>query len=72
MKGTRLNKRIRRAIATGAIAVAVGPMLAACSGGDDEGGSGDLTQVKLQLQWLPQAQFAGYYAAVEQLSLIHI
>ncbi|WP_246159599.1 ABC transporter substrate-binding protein [Nocardioides antri] len=52
-------------IATGAIAVAVGPMLAACSGGDD-GGDGDLTEVKLQLQWLPQAQFAGYYAAVEQ------
>ncbi len=30
------------------------------------GGSGDLTEVKLQLQWLPQAQFAGYYAAVDQ------
>lgn len=25
-----------------------------------------LTSVKLQLQWLPQGQFAGYYAALEQ------
>jgi len=70
MKGTRLNKRIRRVIATGAVAFAIGPMLAACSGDDDGGssggGDGDLTQVKLQLQWLPQAQFAGYFAAVEQ------
>src|SRR4029453_13920409 len=24
------------------------------------------TEVKLQLQWVAQAQFAGYYAAVEQ------
>lgn len=27
---------------------------------------GDLTPVTLQLQWVTQAQFAGYYAAVEQ------
>ncbi|HWC09290.1 MAG TPA: ABC transporter substrate-binding protein, partial [Solirubrobacterales bacterium] len=41
--------------------------LAACGGSDSEGdGDGALTQVKLQLQWLPQAQFAGYYAAVDQ------
>lgn len=26
--------------------------------------AGDLTEVKLQLQWVSQAQFAGYYAAV--------
>jgi NitT/TauT family transport system substrate-binding protein len=44
----------------------------------EEGGSGDaklcdaskapaeLTPVKLQLQWFTQAQFAGYYAAVDQ------
>lgn len=29
-------------------------------------GSSELTPVKLQLQWLTQAQFAGYYAAVAQ------
>ncbi|MEM7337247.1 MAG: ABC transporter substrate-binding protein [Actinomycetota bacterium] len=34
--------------------------------GDDASGdeaSGDLTPVKLQLQWVPQSQFAGYFAA---------
>lgn len=52
--------------------------LAGCSGGDSDssagsGGSeessstaGDLTPVKLQLQWLTQAQFSGYYAALDQ------
>lgn len=37
-----------------------------CGGDDDGGDSSDLTPVKLQLQWVTQAQFAGYYAAVEQ------
>ena len=52
-------------------------VLAACGGSDDEGGSdttaagggdaaGELTPVKLQLQWFTQAQFAGYLAAVEK------
>lgn len=46
--------------------------LAGCSGGDAEesatesGGSAGLTPVKLQLQWLTQAQFSGYYAALDQ------
>jgi NitT/TauT family transport system substrate-binding protein len=35
------------------------------SGGSDGGGS-DLTPVTLQLQWVAQAQFAGYYAALDQ------
>jgi len=30
------------------------------------GGGGELTPVRLQLQWFTQAQFAGYYAAVDQ------
>ena len=30
------------------------------------GASGALTPIKLQLQWLPQAQFAGYYIAQEK------
>lgn len=38
--------------------------------GDDGGGaqevSAELTPVTLQLQWLTQAQFAGYYAALDQ------
>lgn len=61
----------RRGLAAGAFAVSAALLLAACSaGGDDSGGGGDaggdeLTPVKLQLQWLPQGQFAGYFAAVE-------
>ncbi len=63
----------RRGLATGAFALSAALLLAACSGGggtaptsDDDEGGGELTQVKLQLQWLPQAQFAGYFAAVDQ------
>ena len=54
-------------------------MVAAACGGDDEGTGGsdttagggseepmELTPVKLQLQWFAQAQFAGYYAALDQ------
>ena len=62
----------RRARATGALALAAALLLAGCAGAgdppvetddnDDEG----LTEVKLQLQWLPQAQFAGYFAAIDQ------
>jgi len=48
----------RRLVAVGAaiMLVAVG-----CSSGPAA-----LTPVKLQLQWFPQAQFAGYFAAVDQ------
>ena len=52
-------------------------VLAGCSGGSEpeapqpSGSAGssapaELTPVKLQLQWVAQAQFAGYYAAVDQ------
>ncbi|MDQ1136426.1 NitT/TauT family transport system substrate-binding protein [Microbacterium sp. SORGH_AS 1204] len=45
--------------------------LSACSGGGSDTAASDedftpLTSVKLQLQWLPQAQFAGYYVALDQ------
>jgi NitT/TauT family transport system substrate-binding protein len=40
---------------------------AATDGGDGgDGGGGEAASVQLQLQWAPQAQFAGYFAAVEQ------
>ncbi len=40
---------------------------AACGGaGDGDGAPEELTPIKLQLQWFAQAQFAGYYAAVDQ------
>jgi NitT/TauT family transport system substrate-binding protein len=57
---------------TAASLAAVGALvLAACSGGSSGSGSdstaeGELTPVTLQLQWLPQGQFAGYFAAVDQ------
>ncbi|MFE1644746.1 ABC transporter substrate-binding protein [Microbacterium sp. P01] len=63
----------RRMLAAGAIALTGALALAGCSGGTDDGGSSadagggaDLTPVKLQLQWLPQGQFAGYFAAADQ------
>jgi NitT/TauT family transport system substrate-binding protein len=41
-----------------------------CGGGDDDDGeatpSEDLTPITLQSKWVVQAQFAGYYAAVDQ------
>ena len=77
--------RLNRRTAWGAVGVAAALLLAGCSS-DDGGGSdepaasdsagGDLTPVKLQLQWFTQAQFAGYYAAaphaVRLVSLIVI
>jgi NitT/TauT family transport system substrate-binding protein len=43
---------------------------AGCGGSDDDGGeatpSEDLTPITLQSKWVVQAQFAGYYAAVDQ------
>ncbi|MDK1361739.1 ABC transporter substrate-binding protein [Arthrobacter sp. zg-Y1219] len=60
------GKRIRTAAAAGTAAVLV---LAGCASGSgaEEGESAEgLTPVKLQLQWFSQAQFAGYYAALDQ------
>lgn len=63
---SKLKRWTQIGIAGAAIAA-----LAACSGGGggsgDSGGDGggELTPVSLQLQWLPQGQFAGYFAAQE-------
>lgn len=58
---------LRRRLAVGATIALAATTLAACGSDDEGGGSADgLTEVTLQLQWLPQAQFAGYYAAVEE------
>jgi NitT/TauT family transport system substrate-binding protein len=60
----------KRLIVLGAVAAASALALAGCSGGGStepsESGSAELSPVKLQLQWFAQAQFAGYYAAVDQ------
>jgi NitT/TauT family transport system substrate-binding protein len=55
----------RSRMLVGVVAAAV--MLAACAPAQDEGATdaADLTPVSLQLQWAPQAQFAGYFAAAE-------
>lgn len=63
------TRRMRRGAIATAVAIVLAVALAACGSDDDDGaarGSGDLTPVKLQLQWVAQAQFAGYYAAVDQ------
>ena len=55
-----------RAVAVGA---ALTLLAAGCGGSSTEDtatGGGGLTKVKLQLQWVTQAQFAGYFAAVDQ------
>jgi NitT/TauT family transport system substrate-binding protein len=55
--------------------VCAGAAIGACGGETASGtpapspvptGAAGLDEVRLQLQWLPQAQFAGYFAAVEQ------
>lgn len=69
-----MNHSRRRLATLGGLAAAAVLALTACSGSADGGGdagetgaagSGELTPVKLQLQWLPQGQFAGYFAADE-------
>ena len=52
---------MRRFRAVTAMVMVLALLAVACGGDDDE-----LTPVKLQLQWVAQAQFAGYYAAVDQ------
>ncbi|RWR17864.1 ABC transporter substrate-binding protein [Microbacterium enclense] len=60
----------RRALSAVAGIAVASLALASCAGGSTPDASdGDftpLTSVKLQLQWLPQAQFAGYYVALDQ------
>ena len=62
----------RRGVGVGTMFTVAALALAACAGSPDSSdtGGGDdfepLTSIKLQLQWLPQAQFAGYYVAQEK------
>jgi NitT/TauT family transport system substrate-binding protein len=47
--------------------LAAGALLAtACSGSGASPSAAALTPLKFQLQWVPQAQFAGYFAALDQ------
>ncbi|HET6166705.1 MAG TPA: ABC transporter substrate-binding protein [Marmoricola sp.] len=64
------SKRRKQGAIVAVLAMLLAAALAACGSSDDNksdtSGSGKLTPVKLQLQWVAQAQFAGYYAAVAQ------
>jgi NitT/TauT family transport system substrate-binding protein len=56
-------------LALAATAAAATLVLSGCTAsgpGDEPSGGGGLTPVTLQLQWFAQAQFAGYYAALDQ------
>ena len=71
MRPNRRRAPIRRkqGALVAVLALVLAAVLAACgSSNDNNGSSGSskLTPVKLQLQWVAQAQFAGYYAAVAQ------
>jgi NitT/TauT family transport system substrate-binding protein len=66
-----MRRRIRTGFATAAAVLALG--LTACSttpqapsGSAPSAAEGALTPVRLQLQWVTQGQFAGYFAAVDQ------
>jgi NitT/TauT family transport system substrate-binding protein len=67
-----LRPGLRRGLAAASFFTVAALALAACSGSPDTSSTGGdedfepLTSIKLQLQWLPQAQFAGYYLAQEK------
>ena len=64
-----MRHSIRRALLAGTAMTAAIALAACTSPSTDSGDDGDfepLTSIKLQLQWLPQAQFAGYYVAEEK------
>ncbi|KPM56855.1 hypothetical protein ACG83_03130 [Frankia sp. R43] len=67
--GRRLAAGVAAALVAAVLIAACGPDRASRHGkggqgsGNGEGVAGGLTQVRLQLQWFTQAQFAGYIAA---------
>lgn len=75
-QGDDMRNTTRRVLRLGAAGVVAALALTACSGGSEDtagsgatgsgGAEGGLTPVRLQLQWLTQAQFSGYYAALDQ------
>jgi NitT/TauT family transport system substrate-binding protein len=64
------STRIKLSI--GAVGIATALVLSGCASGSTStsdstpSSGGKLTPITLQLQWVAQAQFAGYYAAVDQ------
>lgn len=65
VRGGSKNVSIRRRFAALVTLLAAFALVAtAC--GDDDTGTDELVPIKLQLQWVTQAQFAGYFAAVDK------
>src|SRR3990170_6484640 len=63
----RMTRKVTRALA---LLVVLALAVAAC-GGDDGGGPSaedceQVDEVRLQLQWVAQSQFAGYFAALDE------
>ncbi len=54
---------VRRSLSFAIVAIV---LAVSCGGGTGGGGGGTLTKVRLQLQWVAQSQFAGYYAALDK------
>lgn len=66
-----MRHSIRRGVTVAVVAAVTAMALAACAAPatEPDSSSGEfepITSIKLQLQWLPQSQFAGYYVALDQ------
>src|SRR4029077_16529031 len=64
-----LRSRVREVAMRGvgrSFAFSLVAIMLAVSCGGGTGGNGQLTKVRLQLQWVAQSQFAGYYAALDK------
>lgn len=61
----KINWKYRGALAAAMLLLSV-TTLGACGGKDEPASGTGETSVKLQLKWVPQAQFAGYYVAQEK------
>ena len=66
-----MRHSIRRGLTVASVAAVTAIALSACAAPAADPGTGDgdfepITDISLQLQWLPQAQFAGYYVALDQ------
>ncbi len=64
--GASMKRSRKSGLTRWLIVLAVFAMVASACSSDDGAETQELTPVKLQLQWFTQAQFAGYFAALDQ------